>query len=60
VRGALMTTLLKNLLNRELQELPNKIAHHIDDEDLTHKAANQLVSYLTTLDPQLDQSIIID
>lgn len=57
--GTLMTTLLRNLLDREMQELPDKIAHHIDDENLTYKAARQLVSYLMTLDPQLDRPIVI-
>ena len=54
-----MTTLLKKFLNRELQELPDKTAHHIDDKDLTYKATNQLVSYLMTLNPQLDQPIVV-
>ncbi|WP_035269715.1 spore protease YyaC [Desulfitibacter alkalitolerans] len=54
-----MTTLLRNLLNRELQEPPDKIVHHIDDENLTYKAANQLASYLITLDPQLDRPIVV-
>ena len=54
-----MTTLLKNFLDRKLQKLPDKIAHHIDDENLAHKAADQLVLYLMTLNPQLDRPIVV-
>ena len=54
-----MTTLLKNILTKKPQELPEKIAHHIDDENLTYKAADQLTSYLMTLNPQLDQPIVV-
>jgi len=54
-----MTTLLTNVLNKELPALPEKIVHHVDDENLTYTAANQLASYLMTLNPQLNRSIVV-
>jgi len=54
-----MTTLLTNFLNEDLQEIPEKMVHHINDENLTYKAANQLISYLMTLNPQLNRSIVV-
>ncbi|KUO48837.1 MAG: hypothetical protein APF76_18330 [Desulfitibacter sp. BRH_c19] len=54
-----MTTLLKNLLNREINNLPDKIVHNINDENLIYKTANQLVSYLRALDPTLVRPIVV-
>lgn len=54
-----MTTLLKNLLDRELQDLPDKVAHHIDDENLTYKITKQLFLYLLAIDPQLERPIVV-
>lgn len=54
-----MTTLLKNLLNRETEALPEKIVHHINDENHIYKSANQLVSYLRALDPTFVRPIVL-